>query len=257
MKQSMTSQLTGEKCEELLALIPAYALRATDPDETAFVEANLTSCPQAARALEDYTRLAAEMRADVKQVEPPSGLEERLMARLTTAERGQPRIIHRSRSLWVSVAAAVAVIALLVGTNAYWLMRVNELAREREALATQLQERNVANTMNWLTRAQWRKLEGTQDSNVLAVIIWEDDDCFLYTLNMPSLPEDQVYQLWLVEPDNHHVSAGTFRVDERGRGMLSCHAQGNGWNYARVGITNEPQGGSTDPTGNPVALGDV
>ncbi len=257
MKEPMTSPLTGETCAQLLELIPAYALRAADPDETAFIEANLAACPQAAAALEDYLRLADEMRADVPQVAPPSGLEERLMVRVASTTREQPRIVRRSRSLWAGLAAAAAVIALLVGTNAYWLMRVNSLTQEREALSAQLQERNVANTMAWLTRAQWRQLEGTQDSNVLAVIIWEDDDCFLYTLNMPSLPEDQVYQLWLVESNDRHVSAGTFRVDDRGAGTLNCHAQEGFQPIERVGITNEPRGGSSDPTGSPVALGDV
>jgi anti-sigma-K factor RskA len=257
MKQVMTSKNTGDSCEEVLALIPAYAFRATDPEETAFVEANLDACPQAADTLEDFTRLAAEMRVDVPQVAPASDLEARLMARLSAAERGQVRPVPpaRSRSLWRALAAAAAVIALFIGTNAYWLMRVNNLNQEKEALAAQVREAD-AYPVEWLTRAQWRRLEGTEDSSVLAVIIWEDRDCFLYTLGMPDLPADKVYQLWLVESNNRHVSAGTFRVDERGRGTLGCHwpdAEG----FVRVGITTEPRGGSTDPTGNPVALGDV
>jgi anti-sigma-K factor RskA len=118
----------------------------------------------------------------------------------------------------------------------------------------------VQDDSNWLTslaRAQWRRLEGTEDSNVLAVVIWEDHDCFLYTLGMPALPPDKVYQLWLVESDNRHVSAGTFRVDERGRGVLTCNAAEDFQQFARMGITTEPTGGSTDPTSNPVALGNV
>lgn len=257
MKPVMRSKNTGDSCEELLALIPAYALHATDPEETAFVEANLGACPQAASALEDFTRLADEMRADVPQMTPAPDLEARLMARLSAGERGQIRPVPRtrSRSLWLTLAAAVAVIALFVGTNAYWLMRVSSLTQEKEALAAQIEQAG-SYPVEWLTRAQWRRLEGTQDSDMLAVIIWEDRDCFLYTLGMPDLPADKVYQLWLVERNNRHVSAGTFRVDDRGRGTLSCQWP-DAEDFVRVGITTEPSGGSTDPTGNPVALGEV
>ena len=180
------------------------------------------------------------------------------MARLATAQRGQIRPVPRagSRSPWRTLVAAAAVIALLLGTNAYWLMRVSNLNQEKEALAAQIEQEAASNPVEWLTRAQWRRLEGTQDSNMLAVIIWEEHDCFLYTLGMPDLPADQVYQLWLVEQNNRHVSAGTFRVDDRGRAALGCQwPEADG--FVRVGITTEPRGGSTDPTGSPVALGDV
>jgi hypothetical protein len=53
------------------------------------------------------------------------------------------------------------------------------------------------------------------------------------------------------------VSAGTFRVDERGRGVLTCNSPEDFQHFARLGITAEPMGGSSDPTSDPVALGSV
>jgi anti-sigma-K factor RskA len=258
MNETEQTLKARQPCEQVLELLPAYVIGATDPEETAFVKANLAACPEAAAVFPSYQRLVEQMRVDVPQIEPSADLEERLMKRLSSGPSAARPAVRRSRSGFPILAAAAAALVLLVGSNFYWLLRVNHLAQENDALAVQLQqEQDSSNALASLAQAQWRRLEGTQDSNVLALVIWEDHDCFLYTLGMPSLPPDKVYQLWLVESNDRHVSAGTFRVDERGRGVLTCNAPEDFQQFARMGITAEPMGGSTDPTSDPVAQGNV
>jgi len=52
--------MKSPSCEELLALIPAYAIGATDPEETRLVEAHLTACPELAAELKAFQALDGE-----------------------------------------------------------------------------------------------------------------------------------------------------------------------------------------------------
>lgn len=273
MNQPTKTQPSNKLCGEVLFLIPAYAMGTTDPDETALVEANLAACPDAEAALLEYGRLVDDMRVSVPQHDPAPELEERLMARLAgwrdneTAPLELPvqpvkRTTRRSaRSLFAlaaaSMAAAVAAVLLLVATNVYWIGRVNGISQENLALVEQLQQEGADFDLASLANLPWRRLQSQQDPDAVALIVWNDTDSFLYTTGMPGLPPNSVYQLWLVEADNHHVSAGTFRVDERGRGELHFYAPESIGSFVRLGITTEPDGGSSEPTSPPVALGDV
>ena len=275
MNQPTETRAPNKLCGEVLFLIPAYAMGTTDPDETALVEANLAACPDAEAALLEYNRLVEEMRVNVPQIEPALELEERLMARLsgwrqidetpppsaTPMQPAKHTRLRSARSLLMlsaaSLAAAAAAVLLLVATNVYWIGRVNDLSQANTSLVGQLQEQ--ANTIHLanLEELPWRRLWSQEDPDAVALIVWNGTDSFLYTVGMPDLPPNSVYQLWLVEADNHHVSAGTFRVDERGRGDLHFYAQESVGDFVRLGITTEPDGGSEEPTSPPVALGDV
>jgi anti-sigma-K factor RskA len=278
MNERTELQTTGKLCGDVLFLIPAYTLGTTDPDETALVEANLATCPEAAAALIEYRRLVDEMRVSVPQLDPAPELEERLMVRLSGRRMPddlaevvvQPRAPAQSakRSRWrsarsllalaaASLAAAVAAVLLLVATNVYWIGRVSNLAQENSELAVQLQQQSDTIHLANLEGLSWRRLWSERDPSAIALIVWNNTDAFLYTLGMPDLPPDHVYQLWLVEPDNQRVSAGTFRVDERGRGELHFYAPNTIDDFVSLGITTEPEGGSEWPTSDPVAVGDV
>ena len=79
---------------------------------------------------------------------------------------------------------------------------------------------------------------------------------FLLVVNLPPLPRDRVYQVWLVSK-GHKYSSETFTVDS------------SGWGYAivvpvipfalvdAVEITVEPSGNSIAPTGSGVLKGDL
>lgn len=260
MDKTNSTHSQGRLCEELLELLPAYALGATDPDETRFVQDNLAACAQATAELPGYQELVAAMRDDVPDVAPPADLEDRLMARV--AQTSRPVVTplpapQRFTPTRLGFIAAVAAIVLLALTNLYWISQVNRLVETNAELAYQLQQDDSDAVLASLATMQWRRLQSQNDPNLLAVLVWKGEDGFLYTLDMPSLPPNNVYQLWLVDPDNHHVSAGTFRVDDRGRGVLHFLAPESIGDFVRLGITSEPIGGSDGPTTSPVAQGEV
>ncbi|MBC7811833.1 MAG: hypothetical protein H7175_11835, partial [Burkholderiales bacterium] len=155
---SSVKHVTAPDCGAILELIPDYAFGLTSPDETRFVEANLTACPEALAELEDFRRIQDDMRESVPQVEPSAQFEARLFAaiRLETNSAPAPQTIkpqpvvtpveapvpaltlvkepqaqpaersQRRPLPFAWLAAGVAVAALLL-TNGYWMAQVNGL----------------------------------------------------------------------------------------------------------------------------------
>ena len=68
------SRPTGSDCERVLALIPAYSIGATDPDDEAFVKSKLAECPEAASELAGYMKLAESMYYSAPPTPVPSSL---------------------------------------------------------------------------------------------------------------------------------------------------------------------------------------
>ncbi|MDD9996096.1 MAG: anti-sigma factor [Dehalococcoidia bacterium] len=81
-------------------------------------------------------------------------------------------------------------------------------------------------------------------------------DCLLAVLDMPALSGGEVYQVWLVK-DDVMTSGGVFTVDSTGYGQMVIRPTDPMWEFDSIGITVEPAGGSSDPTGRKVLLGDL
>ena len=73
-------------------------------------------------------------------------------------------------------------------------------------------------------------------------------------LNMPALPPGQVYQVWLVMPEDP-VSVGVARVDASGRLFESLGPTPDISELLAVAVTREPEGGVEMPSGNVLLLG--
>ncbi len=76
----------------------------------------------------------------------------------------------------------------------------------------------------------------------------------LLVSDLPALEERQDYQLWLIG-DAGPVSAGVFEVDDRGRAVLGFEATGPA-GFDAIGVSIEPRGGSSAPTGDIVLYGE-
>lgn len=78
----------------------------------------------------------------------------------------------------------------------------------------------------------------------------------LAVLQMEPLPQDKVYQVWLLR-GTQRDDGGYFRTDSTGYGQISINAGRPISDYSAIGITLEPAGGSPWPTGTKVMGGDV
>jgi len=247
----------AQDCDAVRDLIPEYAFGLTSPDETRLVESNLSSCPDAASDLEDYRRLQNEMRAGVPQIEPPPYLQDRLMAALAApAARARPRRLN-VRLPWV--AAAAAIIGLVI-TNVYWMMRVNDLSRRQDELASQLGARDSnAFVLTSTADLRWVRLPPDQEgSDASAFLMWNAESAIglLYVRGFPALAPGKTYQLWLTRGEER-VSGGTFQVDAQGNSALLFHLTEPIDEYTWARITEEPGSGSDEPSSTVLVRGEL
>jgi anti-sigma-K factor RskA len=71
---------------------------------------------------------------------------------------------------------------------------------------------------------------------------------------LPPLEAGKEYQLWLIR-DGQRTSGAVFSTDENHYGGTRIRAPLSLLEYSAVGITIEPEGGSSQPTGTQVLSG--
>ena len=71
----------------------------------------------------------------------------------------------------------------------------------------------------------------------------------MVTHDLPTAGKGRTYQLWLVTARAEKISAGTFNTDARGRAVVQATYALSARDLAAIAITEEPTGGSPQPTG--------
>lgn len=293
----MSSQHTPTlDCTAITELIPDYAFGLTSAEESQWVEANLTRCPEAAAQLAEFRLLQDDLRTSVPVMAPPAGLEARLMAAVGDAKvagtpfmastnqptpvvtrngmsdvyptAGTPLITSGAkpparRNAWI-IAAGLAAALLLV-TNLYWLVRFNQTQAQLDHITALLPA-----DLNQLARAfvlpnaddlRWVWLRtGEEDSRTAALMMWdqETETGLLCAWGFPELPPGETYQLWLTPPDSDNLEpVGQFRVNDRGIGSIVFNSSHPIDRFTWARVTTEPESGSQQPSDTTVVHGEI
>jgi anti-sigma-K factor RskA len=149
------------------------------------------------------------------------------------------------------LAAPLAAAALLLAT----FTTASTFAERQELRRTAAAAAELAETLSIMYQPGrvGRTLAGEYGSPGAKGMIYlapDATDAVLVTYHMPPLPSQEVYQLWLNNPEKDwRVSGGTFQVDERGRGQLIVRAPAAFSQFRSCGVTREPGKGSPKPTG--------
>ena len=77
----------------------------------------------------------------------------------------------------------------------------------------------------------------------------------MVTHDLPQVQPGRTYQLWLVTAKAEKISAGTFNTDAKGRAVVQATYQLAEADLAAIAITEEPTGGSPQPTGTILVAG--
>jgi hypothetical protein len=191
-------------------LLGPYVLGALDPEEEWEVEEHLRRCA-ACRAEERDLRQTHERLSELAGVHesPPPELKTGVMAGLPRRERRRAPIFAAAAALIALALVAAFTSSGLFGRDAMASATLEPTPRAPEASG---------------------ELQVHQDgSNARATLeVW----------NLPRCDEDDYYELWFGE-EGGRVSAGTFKVDERGRVTLQMSVPEDAGNYEQVGITLE------------------
>jgi anti-sigma-K factor RskA len=228
--------------------IPAYALGALDAEDVTALEAHIQTCDSCQTELASYREMTDSLLAAVPPRDPSPALRKRLQGRLPSAQSVRKVSPPRFVPSFGKVALGSALVILLA-INLFSFSQLRELQRQQASLLQQVQNSQAALAMLSYpgTRAvliSEGNISGTvlldRDRNTAALVAW----------NLPELSPEQIYQVWLIEPDGHRVSAGLFRP----QAGSPYTTQPVSWNgdisaFVGLGVTVEPAGGSDQPTG--------
>ena len=230
--------------EEFQDRVAAYCLGALPPAEMAAVEAELASSPELRNAVAAYEAAVTALALAPAIQTPPPGLRDRLLAQVGEASPAPAPVSRNLRVVpaprrrfsqylpWLA-AAALFLVAVAFGARAWKLQRdVTDLQLALNTTETVPMENSPA-----APKAQGRFYLAPDSHRGILVVA-----------DMPPLPADRAYQLWLVRPDGTRESGGTFRVDSGGYGTLLVEGSQRMQQYTGVGVTTEPLGGSAAPT---------
>jgi len=248
--------------EHVFDLIPAYALGCLDPDEKNKVEKHLAQCSICREEWASYPAVVNSLALSLSQVNPPRHLKESIIkaaelrqsrlpihpsARMPDAVRAQKRGVRQSwvKTLLPAWGIASLLLVLVLGiTNLLLWQQVQKVSQPGKITFSDY---------------QIIPLNGTSSAPNASGIFVISHNGLAGSLNVDGLkPLDAThqYQLWLIE-QGRRTNGGVFSVNRQGYGSLKVNSSRPLIEYNGFGITIEPAGGSSGPTGDRVLGGNL
>ena len=130
-----------------------------------------------------------------------------------------------------------------------------QLQQSSQQIVTQLHSEQQR-ISSLLTVSQVVELDGTEAAPQAQGILFVGEDSLVLVLHgLQPLPSGQIYQLWLIPAESDPVSAGLVQISDEEIPNLTTDVQLTVSSFAVVGLSIEPAGGSVQPTGDIVMLG--
>ncbi len=240
-----------------------YALGALQGEERLAVEKHLKDCPDCRRELTQLQGDMALLALSASGPKPPLRSHERLMVAIAKEPRRAPvRFVKRKAWWavleWAAAAAMVAVVLLLLRQNTDLRQRVAALhanaTRQQEQL---LQAKELIATLTSADAAHFTLVASKTPPQPQGKAIYVRSTSTLVFLasNMPELPPQKTYELWLIPTSGAPIPAGLFRPDTHGSAALIKPPLPSGVEAKTFAITVEPEAGSPAPTSTPIMVG--
>jgi anti-sigma factor RsiW len=223
-------------CEQIRPDLGGYVLRALEPAEDAAVREHLRACADCAAEHAELARLPAlltlaDRLEDARAKAPPRAVEERLLDTVARERAGPPARRswpwrRRPTGALVAGAAVAAVAAALVLANGG-----QDRAGGGDSRGGYDVRLSAAGASPASGRAQLQSVAGGT-----ALHLWVRD--------LPGDPS-AVYEV-LCESSDWTASAGSFRVDSRGRAYVVLSTAARRGEYDAIRIVRRDRGSSTE-----------
>jgi anti-sigma-K factor RskA len=244
-----------EQYAEDLAL---YALNALEGNERAKLEEHVATCAACRLELERLRADTALLAISAAGPRPPQRARQRLLDAIAREARRQPAAPSApSRRGWWgwmgwAAAAALLLLALSLRRDISMLKERLLLARSRQVETTrQLDELRKIAAPIIEPEAQRVTLVATKTSpqpQGKAFYLRDRASLVFVASNMPALPPQKAYELWLIPVTGNPIPAGVFRPDERGSASVVNPPLPPGTAAKAFAITVESEAGSAAPT---------
>lgn len=258
--------------ERLLGLCLGYELGTLDGDEKTELEALLQRGDAAAEAaLSEARAVVARIGLTAGLAEPSARVKENLMAQVAAESRGagptpviESNRFGRSAALGYALAAGLLLFAFLEWQQVQELRkavaelqdRTTELSAERDELAENSErfERILAIISGPETKAVSL---AAPDSPAMHAYWNERFGLMLAGDNLPASAPGRTLQLWIIPKQGDPVSVDVFDPTAAGRTLLLSQPTLPMEDANLLAITDEPVGGSPQPTTTPIWVGPI
>jgi anti-sigma-K factor RskA len=264
--------------DQFRELIEAYAIGSLDAADRAPLEAHLASgCADCAKALEEARWLVSQLAYLAPDAAPSDMLKARLLETVRAELPGLPERQSPARmatlpwTLWAGVAAL-----LLFSVYSAWNERRlhSEVSDLQQQAAAQRIERQKLEQQLTAARAQAHEAMIWSDPKSVKIMLpakdpkmpqleamWHPElGLCVRGWKVPSPGEKRVLQLWLIpkKPGGKPMPSVTFWPDATGTFSAMVENPPHAISDTQaLAVTEEPMGGSEQPTGTPMWLGGV
>ncbi|MBP1993295.1 anti-sigma factor [Paenibacillus eucommiae] len=233
-----------------------YVSETCTDEERAVFERHLSECADCQAEIDELRIVWEALPEQMERIEPPNDLKQQVMdavmalddtdiTDITTAKPSNKRFFKIER--WKLIASIAAVVAVIL-TGSVWNY---QLYRDRLAVPFPLEQalNAPAAQIERLVSLKPQTVGDTRSYGVACIIQNGQSKQFIvYVFGAPATSDTEAYQVWLLH-DGERKSAGTFRVDERGIGVLAMPIASDSPSFDAVGITLEPDDRGDKPRG--------
>lgn len=274
-----------ERHKQLDLCIP-YVFGRLNPGNRKQFEAHLaTGCVICTKELARFNEATALLPLTLRQEQPHPKVKDRLMARLSSGKRvseqekkrevrGQGREEKRTpvtpalapttqpQRPWFGYAIAFLSIAIVAALALYTndlISTVGEQEQRIIALRTELEQQQALLSILQAQQIEMVIMNGQEASPAgYGKILWDPfkKKAFFQVANLPAVPTDKEYQLWVIRKEEK-IPSGVFAVRSEQEGYFNVMNLdvATKSDFDAFAITLEPKGGSPQPTGAVYLLG--
>jgi anti-sigma-K factor RskA len=239
-----------------------YALGALAGSDLAALEAHLRECTACSTELQRLRGDMALMALSASGPKPPQRSRQKLLAALAN----EPRTVQASRKSrpgWIFIPW-LAAAALALGAFVLWIQNRDlheTIARlQNESVNQQAQLQRAREVVDTLTSADAVRItvvsaNAPPQPQGKAIYVRDRASLIFLASNMPKLPPQKAYELWLIPTSGAPIPAGVFKPDARGSAQVIQPPLPAGVEAKTFAITVEPESGSSTPTMPIVMIG--
>ena len=216
-------------------------------------EKHLETCEQCTIELAEWQALTDDLPYVSASIDPPEGMKDRILnkvfeeeieqettpvAPLVTNEKVQPKKKNRSFT-WLPAIAATLMLS--IGANIFLASIVknqqDDIVAQTEAVDQLLAFVNLS------------PVEGEATGTASIVKHGDETRVVVQASSLPTLSNDEVYQVWLIDEDGP-IRAGTFKSDSQDGAVVYTIPEGMNKDWSQVAVSHEPNSESKTPLGS-------
>ncbi len=252
-----------EQFGEDLAL---YALSALEGENRVALEKHLATCADCRLELEQLRGDGALLALSTMGPKPPRRSRERLLAAVATEAASAPSRSAQGRSRtpwwgwlgWAATAAVVVFAASLWRENSALKRSMMSMSSESAQTTRELEDmrRVVAPIISpEAQRVTLVSAKTPPQPQGKAFYLRNRSSLLFVANNMPVLPPQKAYELWLIPTQGAPIPAGVFKPDAHGSATVVNPPLPAGAEAKAFAITIENEAGSPTPTSPVVMVG--